>query len=132
MTETVFYVPRLNQASVAAGACCPVPAEAILLPELELIPGVEQADADWQTSRVTVRHAPEVDPAELASLLDELSYPAESWHTRELPATGDERGQSPLRREAACQNSRESAPVGAGSSAASQEKPEYQRASAEL
>jgi hypothetical protein len=80
MIETVFHVPRLNTASVAAGACCPVPAEAILLPELELVPGVEQADANWQTSEITVRHAPDVDPKELARLLEELSYPAESWH----------------------------------------------------
>jgi hypothetical protein len=85
MIETVFHVPRLNTASVAAGACCPVPAEAILLPELELIPGVEEADADWQTSEITVRHAPDVDPKELARLLEELSYPAESWHINGIP-----------------------------------------------
>ena len=94
MIETVFIVPKLNQASVVAGACCPVPAEAILLPELELVAGVDNADADWQRSEITVRHGAEVDPAELASLLAELSYPAESWHTRELPAI-------PGRREAA-------------------------------
>jgi hypothetical protein len=88
MIETVFHVPKLNQASVAAGACCPVPAEAILLPELELVRGVEQADADWQTSEIKVRHAPDVNPKELAVLLEELSYPAESWHTRDEPATG--------------------------------------------
>jgi hypothetical protein len=82
MIETVFCVPKLNQASVAAGACCPVPAEAILLPELELVPGVEQADGSWQTGEITVRHTPEVDPKELASLLEELSYPATSWRTR--------------------------------------------------
>jgi hypothetical protein len=131
MTETVFYVPRLNEASVACGGCCPVPAEAILLPELDMVPGVEQADADWQTSRVTVRHAPEVDPAELASLLAELGYPATDWHTGQLPATGV-KGAEPPRREAACQNSQESTPVRAGSAAACQTKPEYQRASAEL
>jgi deferrochelatase/peroxidase EfeB len=126
MIETVFHVPKLNQASVANGGCCPVPAEAVLLPELELIPGVEQADADWQTSKITVRHTPEVDPAELASLLDELSYPAQSWHTRELPATGDERGRSPLRRAAPFQNSQKATPVVA------QEKSEYQRPSVGL
>ena len=120
MIETVFFVPRLNQASVAAGACCPVPAEAILLPELDMVPGVEQVDANWQTAEIVVRHGPEVNPADLANLLDELSYPAESWHTGEQPATGDERGQSPLGREAAGQNSQESTPVGAGSSAACQ------------
>src|SRR2546423_11316137 len=86
MIETVFYVPKLNQASVACGGCCPVPAEAILLPELELVPGVQRAEADWQTSEVVVSHAPELDPRELASLLDELSYPAQGWSTRVLPA----------------------------------------------
>jgi hypothetical protein len=102
MTETVFYVPKLNQASVANGGCCPVPAEAVLLPELELLAGVEQADANWETSEVTVCHGPEVDPAQLAELLSELSYPAESWCTRENPATGV-KGAAPPRREAACQ-----------------------------
>jgi hypothetical protein len=88
MIETVFLVPRLNQVSVASGGCCPVPAEAVLLPELELVPGVEQANANWQTSEVTVRHAADVDPIELAALLADLSYPAEEWHTREAPGSG--------------------------------------------
>ena len=113
MIDTVFFVPKLNQASVACGGCCPVPAEAILLPELEMHPGVEHADADWQTSEVRVRHAPEVDPSELAKLLDELSYPAESWSTG-LAGTGV-KGAPPPRREVAFQN-----------------KPEYERASAGL
>jgi hypothetical protein len=95
MTETVFYVPKLNQASVACGGCCPVPAEAVLLPELELVPGVQEADADWQKSEIRVRHAAEVNPAELANLLDELSYPAHSWHTRVLDGSGGEGGGAP-------------------------------------
>jgi hypothetical protein len=82
MIETVFRVPRLNEASVTCGGCCPVPAEAVLLPELELVPGVESADADWQTSEIRVFHAPDLDPTELARLLEELSYPAESWHRK--------------------------------------------------
>ena len=112
MIETVFVVPRLNQVSVASGGCCPVPAEAVLLPELELVPGVEEAEADWQTSEVVVRHAPEVDPAELAALLNELSYPPTSWSTRENPATGGDGGGAP-RREAACQRKPEY-PAGRG------------------
>ena len=102
MTETVFFVPRLNQASVACGGCCPVPAEAILLPELELIPGVQQAEADWQMAEIVVRHGPDVEPAALARLLDELTYPAESWSTREPVPIGVE-GAEPTRRQAACQ-----------------------------
>ncbi len=77
MTETVFSVPRLREASVVAGACCPVPAEAVLLPELEAIPGVVAADASWQDARVTVVHEPTVSPAELAAVLADLGYPAQ-------------------------------------------------------
>jgi hypothetical protein len=79
--ETVFSVPRLNSASVAGGACCPVPAEAIILPELEAVPGVCEASADWRTARVVVRHADDVEPEDLARVLDELDYPAESWNS---------------------------------------------------
>ena len=79
--ETVFQVPRLNQASVASGGCCPVPAEAVILPELELLPGVREASADWQRAEVRVRHAASVAPSDLAALLAELSYPAASWTT---------------------------------------------------
>ena len=84
--ETVFRVPLLNQNSVACGGCCPVPAEAIILPELEMVTGVHEAEADWQSSEVRVRHAPSVDPDELASLLADFSYPAETWQTRDLPS----------------------------------------------
>jgi len=77
--RTVFVVPRLNTASVAAGACCPVPAEALIVPELEAIPGVEEAGADWQTALVWVRHTPEVKPETLAEVLADLNYPAQSW-----------------------------------------------------
>jgi hypothetical protein len=77
MTETVFSVPRLREASVVAGACCPVPAEAILLPELEAIPGVVEAAASWQDARVTVLHEPSVSPAQLAAVLADLGYPAQ-------------------------------------------------------
>jgi hypothetical protein len=83
--ETVFLVPRLNEASVAGGACCPVPAEAVLLPELELHPGVEQAEAVWQTGEVRVWHTPEVAPETLAEILADLSYPAVSWRTAPTP-----------------------------------------------
>lgn len=81
--ETVFRVPRLLQDSVACGGCCPVPAEAVILPELELLPGVRQAEADWERAEVRVWHAPSVTPATLADLLAEVSYPAEAWQTRE-------------------------------------------------
>lgn len=81
---TVFQVPRLNQHSVASGGCCPVPAEAVLLPELELLPGVREASADWQAAQISVRHAAGVEPAELANLLAELSYPAAGWRTADL------------------------------------------------
>jgi hypothetical protein len=77
--RTVFFVPRLNTASVAAGACCPVPAEALIVPELEAIPGVEEAGADWQTALVWVRHTSKVTPDALAEVLAELNYPAQSW-----------------------------------------------------
>ncbi len=77
MTETVFSVPRLREASVVAGACCPVPAEAILLPELEAIPGVLRADASWEGAAVTVKHDPSVTPAQLAAVLADLGYPPE-------------------------------------------------------
>ena len=80
--ETVFRVPRLNQSSVACGGCCPVPAEAVLLPELELLPGVQEASADWQRAEVRVLHEPSASPAEMADLLAELSYPATAWRTR--------------------------------------------------
>ena len=57
MLNSLFVVPRLNTASVMAGGCCPVPAEALIVPELEAIPGVDEASADWQTAEVRVRHA---------------------------------------------------------------------------
>jgi hypothetical protein len=85
MIETVFEVPRLNEASVACGGCCPVPAEAVILPELELLPGVERADADWQTGQVRVRHATEVTPEALAEILAEVSYPAVTWRSSASP-----------------------------------------------
>jgi hypothetical protein len=81
VVETVFFVPRLNEASVTGGACCSVPAEAVILPELELLPGVAQAEATWRTGEVRVWHGPDVRPEALAEVLAELSYPAESWHT---------------------------------------------------
>lgn len=84
--ETIFHVPRLLASSVASGGCCPVPAEAIILPELELMPGVLEASADWQTAEVRVRHAPTVDPADLAQALSDVSYPAERWTTTPHPA----------------------------------------------
>jgi hypothetical protein len=79
--ETIFYVPLLNRNSVACGGCCPVPAEAVILPELEMVPGVRAADADWETAEVKVRHATNVQASELATLLGEISYPPERWET---------------------------------------------------
>jgi hypothetical protein len=58
-----------------------VPAEALIVPELEQLPGVGEASADWQTAEVRVRHAPSVEPAALAAILADLSYPADGWHT---------------------------------------------------
>jgi len=75
MIETVFSVPRLRAASVVAGACCPVPVEAILVPELEAVPGVHRADASWADARVTVLHDASVRPATLGALLADLGYP---------------------------------------------------------
>jgi hypothetical protein len=77
MIETVFSVPRLREASVIAGACCPVPAEAILLPELESIPGVLEADASWAAAAVTVKHDHSVSRAQLEAVLADLGYPAQ-------------------------------------------------------
>ena len=77
--RTTFVVPRLREASVAAGGCCPVPAEALIVPELEAVPGVRAASADWRSGEVRVDHAPEVDPAQLAAVLADLGYPATSW-----------------------------------------------------
>jgi hypothetical protein len=82
--HTVFVVPRLNSASVAGGACCPVPAEALIVPELEALPGVREASADWQSAEVRVRHSSIVEPRQMAELLDDLSYPAESWNSQPL------------------------------------------------
>ena len=84
--ETVFFVPLLNKNSVACGGCCPVPAEAVILPELELLPGVLEADADWETAEVRVRHVPSVAAEALAELLADVSYPAERWETHAAPA----------------------------------------------
>lgn len=86
--ETTYHVPLLRQNSVACGGCCPVPAEAVLLPELEMLPGVEAAEANWETAEVRVRHAAAVDAAEMAAVLAELSYPAERWVTLPLPPAG--------------------------------------------
>ena len=80
-TETVFVVPKLNTASVAGGSCCPVPAEALILPELEAVPGVQEAEADWQTAEVRVRHNESVSAQKLAQVLADVDYPAESWNT---------------------------------------------------
>ncbi len=82
--HTVFVVPRLNSASVAGGACCPVPAEALIVPELEALPGVHEASADWRSAEVSVRHSEVVQPHQMAELLDDLSYPAESWNSQLL------------------------------------------------
>ena len=87
--RTVLFVPRLNQASVVAGACCPVPAEALIVPELEAVPGVHAAAADWQTAEVVVDHAPEVDVRQLEAVLAELGYPVASIRNRNTaPARG--------------------------------------------
>ena len=82
--HTVFIVPRLNTASVVAGACCPVPAEAVILPEIDAVPGVLDASADWASATIRVRHAAHVRPESLAQVLAELDYPAESWNTAPL------------------------------------------------
>ena len=87
--RTVFSVPRLNQASVVAGACCPVPAEALIVPELEAIRGVHTAAADWQTAEVVVNHAPELDVRQLEAVLADLGYPVASTQNRNTaPARG--------------------------------------------
>jgi hypothetical protein len=83
MLNSLFLVPRLSTASVAAGACCPVPAEALIVPELEAIPGVEEASADWQTSEVRVRHALCVTREQLEQVLADLGYPASEGNTVE-------------------------------------------------
>jgi hypothetical protein len=88
--RTVFLVPRLNSASVAGGSCCPVPAEALIIPELEAVPGVREASADWRAATVRVCHSASVTPSELARLLDELSYPAESWNSQTSGAVTDQ------------------------------------------
>jgi hypothetical protein len=80
-SETVFIVPRLNSASVAGGSCCPVPAEALILPELEAISGVQEAETNWQTAEVRVRHNESVTAQRLAEVLADIGYPAESWNT---------------------------------------------------
>ncbi len=77
--ETVFDVPLLRDNSVACNGCCPVPAEALIVPEIELLPGVLEASADWQSAEVRVRHTPEVDVREVAAVLADLSYPAAGW-----------------------------------------------------
>jgi hypothetical protein len=77
--QTVFRVPLLGQNSVACGGCCPVPAEAVILPELEMVPGVREAEASWESAEVRVRHDLSVDPRTLAEILTDLSYPPESW-----------------------------------------------------
>lgn len=77
-------MPLLRQNSVACGGCCPVPAEAVLLPELEMLPGVELAEASWEKAEVQVRHSAAADAAGMAALLAELSYPAERWTTRPM------------------------------------------------
>ena len=74
--RTIFSVPRLHEASVVAGACCPVPGEAILLPELAVIPGVVEAGADWHAAEVWVEHAPEASRQAMLQVLDDLGYPA--------------------------------------------------------
>jgi hypothetical protein len=85
--ETVFRVPLLRENSVVCGGCCPVPAEAVLLPELEMLPGVSEASADWKTAEIRVRHDGRADAAEeMAALLAELSYPAEAWETHSTGA----------------------------------------------
>jgi hypothetical protein len=86
--RTVFFVPRLNQASVVAGACCPVPAEALIVPELEAVTGVYEAAADWQTAQVVVDHAPELDVRQLEEVLAELGYPVASTNRNTVPAAG--------------------------------------------
>jgi hypothetical protein len=86
--RTVFFVPRLNQASIAAGACCPVPAEALIVPELEAVAGVYAAAADWQTAEVVVDHAPELDVRLLEEVLAELGYPVASTNRNTTPTAG--------------------------------------------
>jgi len=86
--RTVFFVPRLNQASVVAGACCPVPAEALIVPELEAVAGVHAASADWQTAEVVVDHEPELDVRQLAELLADLGYPVVSVKSRNTTSAG--------------------------------------------
>ena len=81
---TTFIVPRLNSASVAGGACCAIPAEALIVPELEYAQGVSAASADWATARVTVMHSADVAPEELARILADLDYPAQSWNSQPL------------------------------------------------
>ena len=81
LTETVFIVPRLNSASVAGSSCCPVPAEALILPELEAVKGVADAEANWQTAEVRVRHNEDVTAERLAEVLADIDYPAQSWNT---------------------------------------------------
>jgi hypothetical protein len=87
---TVFVVPRLALASVVAGACCPVPAEALILPELELVPGVHEASSDWSSATVRVRHSPDVAATRLAQVLEELEYPPQSWNSESAQAVTDQ------------------------------------------
>jgi hypothetical protein len=79
--ETTFQIAKLVRASVVAGACCTVPVEAVLIPELEGLAGVQVVNVEWQSGRVVVRHAASVDAAALAGTLADLDYPAEEWNT---------------------------------------------------
>ncbi|HET6315664.1 MAG TPA: hypothetical protein VFG86_04340 [Chloroflexota bacterium] len=54
------------------------------MPELEALAGVLEASADWQSAEVRVRHAAIVEPRQMAELLVDLNYPAESWNSQPL------------------------------------------------
>jgi hypothetical protein len=62
-----------------------VPVEAVLIPELEALVGVDEALADWQSGRVTVRHAASFEPAQAAAVLADFDYPATEWNTLASP-----------------------------------------------
>jgi hypothetical protein len=65
-----------------------VPAEALIVPELEAVAGVHAAAADWQTAEVVVDHAPELDLRQLEDVLAELGYPVASRNRNTASAAG--------------------------------------------
>jgi copper chaperone CopZ len=75
-TTLVFQVPGLLDRPAVGTSCCVTSAEALIAQELFMLPGVNDAEIDPRTGRVSVEVDPDaVSRSDVERALAEIGYP---------------------------------------------------------